>query len=272
MHVTQNSFFILHVTTYVKQIIGIAVLLLMAACQPKKVMTNINCDPETGLCMPAQLSDDKTLDTTQYTNMEIIYVGDPMCSWCWGISPALKEVREYYAPKGINYKIVVGGLRPGGGDAWTPEFKEFLKHHWEEVNERSGQPFGYTLFEKDTFEYDTEPACRAVVAARPQLEEKEMEFFEAVQHKFYVDNEDPKEVSFYESICKDMSLDFTVFKQRFQDPEVKKATYQEFMLNREWGVKGYPSVFFRKDNELFPITHGYTTTEQMKKQIERLLE
>lgn len=235
-------------------------------------MTNINCDPETGLCMPAQLEGNKTEDTIKYADMEIIYVGDPMCSWCWGISPALREVRDYYAPKGINYKIVVGGLRPGGGDAWTPEFKDMLKHHWEEVNSRSGQPFGYDLFDKKHFDYDTEPACRAVVAARPQLGEKEMEFFEAVQRKFYVDNEDPKEVRFYESICKEMGLDFEAFKLRFEDPEVKKETYKEFTMNREWGVRGYPCVLFRKGDELFSITYGYTTTEQMKKQIEKLLE
>ena len=27
---------------------------------------------------------------------EIIYVGDPMCSWCWGFSPVLKRIEAEY--------------------------------------------------------------------------------------------------------------------------------------------------------------------------------
>ena len=76
-----------------------------------------------------------------------------------------------------------------------------MKHHWQEVNERSGQPFGYDLFEKDYFNYDTEPSCRALVAARSMVKDNELEFFEAIQRKFYVDSEDPNETAFYASIC-----------------------------------------------------------------------
>ncbi len=47
------------------------------------------------------------------------------------------------------------------------EMKNFLKGHWEHVTQASGQPFGYKLMEREDFNYDTEPSCRAVVAARP---------------------------------------------------------------------------------------------------------
>ncbi|MDH5427723.1 MAG: DsbA family protein, partial [Nitrospirota bacterium] len=26
----------------------------------------------------------------------LIYVADPMCSWCWGFSPVLEEIRRLY--------------------------------------------------------------------------------------------------------------------------------------------------------------------------------
>ena len=71
-----------------------------------------------------------------------------MCSWCYGIALELKSLKEYYAKEGIQFEIVAGGLRPRGGDEWTEEFKGFLKHHWEEVAERSGQKFGFKLFER----------------------------------------------------------------------------------------------------------------------------
>lgn len=132
------------------------------------------CDPATGLCTPAPLSE--VVEAPSFRDdVEIIYVGDPMCSWCWGISPALNQLKSTAEANGIPYRIVLGGLRPGGGDAWNEDFRNFLKHHWEEVNQRSGQPFGESLFDLEQFDYDTEPACRAVVAARqlaPELESR----------------------------------------------------------------------------------------------------
>ena len=46
---------------------------------------------------------------------EIIYVGDPMCSWCWGFSPVLNRIRADYdavAPM----RVVVGGLHAFDAD------------------------------------------------------------------------------------------------------------------------------------------------------------
>lgn len=224
--------------------------------------SNAFCDPETGLCTPAQMETGKT-EICYREDVEIIYVGDPMCSWCWGISPGLNQLRITAQKEDIPYRIVVGGLRPGGGDEWNEQFKNFLRHHWEEVNQRSGQPFGYKLFEEDNFNYDTEPACRAVVAARTISPEKEARFFELTQHYFYVRNEDPKRVDFYRPICKELGLDFERFSQLFASDEMKAATRNDFALNRQWGVKGYPTVIVRKGDQLSVIARGFASFDEM---------
>jgi putative protein-disulfide isomerase len=93
----------------------------------------------------------------------------------------------------------------------TNNSPEFLRHHWEEIHERSGQPFNYALLQRDSFNYDTEPACRAVVAARTLDPNAEHLFFELVQHHFYVQNQDPNQVDFYAPICTKLELDFARF-------------------------------------------------------------
>ena len=40
----------------------------------------------------------------------IIYIGDPMCSWCWGIAPELDRLQAWTT---LPFDVVVGGLRPG---------------------------------------------------------------------------------------------------------------------------------------------------------------
>ena len=228
------------------------------------------CDPETGLCTPASL-DSETIEIDYRDDVEVIYVGDPMCSWCWGISPQLNQLKETARENQISYQIVLGGLRPGGGDEWNEDFKNFLKHHWEEVNKRSGQPFGFKLFERDTFNYDTEPACRAVVAARKLQPSIETRFFELVQHHFYVQNNDPKELDFYKPICRELGLDFKAFSEIYEDQSTIKATMAEFQLNRQWGVSGYPTVLFRKGEKLYAIARGYASFDQMWNMVEQLI-
>ena len=229
---------------------------------------NPNCDPQTGECTPADLGAfEPTKETV--TDKEIIYVGDPMCSWCWGISNHLQSLKAHYSQ--FKFSIVVGGLRPGGGEAWDDKMKAFIKHHWDEVNQRSGQPFGTALFERENFNYDTEPPCRAVVAARQWVGDNELAFFEAVSRKFYVDNEDPGDVEFYRSICQAFNIPFNEFVSAFESEEVKYQTHQEFQLNRQWGVRGYPTVLFKSKDQLYQINHGYSEFDQMKNVIEKIL-
>lgn len=224
------------------------------------------CDPVTGECTPSALEGETS--ATQRLDGEIIYVGDPMCSWCWGISNHLQKLKNHFSE--FKFSIVLGGLRPGGGESWDENFKSFLKHHWAEVTARSGQPFGYDLFDREEFNYDTEPPCRAVVAARKWLGDDVLNFYEAVSRKFYVDNEDPGEISFYQSICEQFNIPFEEFKQAFESEEVKYETRQDFLLNRQWGVRGYPTVLFKFREQLYQINHGYTEYENMKQVIEKV--
>lgn len=223
------------------------------------------CDPETGICTPSSLQELTSVGADKVADRkEIIYVGDPMCSWCWGISPALIKLRDHFIPNKIAFNVLVGGLRPGGGEPWNDDMKKFLRHHWEQVNERSGQPFGYDLMDLEDFNYDTEPSCRAVVAARPLVKEKEMEFFEAIQRKFYVESQDPNQRSFYQSICEEFDVNFEDFCSRFESEGAKKETTQEFQLNRQWGVSGYPTMILLNNDKLHMIAHGYAEFEQMR--------
>ena len=232
----------------------------------------VSCNPETGLCEIPELSNNSIITIDWKTDEEIIYVGDPMCSWCWGISPQLNALQRYSQQASIPFTLLMGGLRPGGGDEWNSEFKDFLKHHWEEVNKRTGQPFGYGLFEQEHFNYDTEPACRAVVTARTMAPEKALPFYEFVQHSFYVESNDPATIPFYESICEKLAIDFSEFSNMFSSEEMRYATQMDFAQNRQWGVSGFPSVIYRKKDQLSFIARGYSDYETMKATLEAIVK
>ena len=72
-------------------------------------------------------------------NTTLIYVGDPMCSWCYGFSPELVKVVEALKEK-VKFELVLGGLRPYNTQTMV-ELKAFLTKHWQDVSDRSGQSF-----------------------------------------------------------------------------------------------------------------------------------
>lgn len=96
---------------------------------------------------------------------ELIFVIDPMCSWCWGFHPVIETLREKHA-KQYTFSLVVGGLRTTGQMVWNEQSKTYLKQNWDAVAKRTGQPFSPKLLHKAIFDYNTYPACKAIVTVR----------------------------------------------------------------------------------------------------------
>ena len=59
---------------------------------------------------------------------ELIFVADPMCSWCWGFAPAMAAIRRDYGDV-VDISMVVGGLRPGTVEPMTDPMKGEIRHH-----------------------------------------------------------------------------------------------------------------------------------------------
>ena len=193
-----------------------------------------------------------------------------MCSWCYGFEPQLHQLIEHYKSK-INFTILMGGLRPGGGTPWDQKMKDFLRHHWEEVEKKTGQIFKYNLLTWDSFNYDTEPACRAIVVIRDLIPKKVFPFYKFIQKQFYLKNEDPNDLNFYLTICDDLEISKDEFTKRFYSEEYKNKTIADFKDCGQFGVRGFPSlIFIDSNNEYHVISGGYSTFDLMKERIDRL--
>ncbi|MDP3172792.1 MAG: DsbA family protein, partial [Polaromonas sp.] len=107
---------------------------------------------------------------TSATPLSLIYIGDPMCSWCYGFGVPLAQLLGRFPD--LQVQLVLGGLRAYNTQVMDAALKDKLRSAWASVAERSGQLFSQALFAREDFIYDTEPACRAVVTVRehaPQL-------------------------------------------------------------------------------------------------------
>jgi putative protein-disulfide isomerase len=194
----------------------------------------------------------------------LIYVGDTMCSWCHGMSPELDKLKNNHPE--LEFKVINGGLRPHGTEK-NSEMADFLRSHWVEIEERTGQPFKYDILDNPDFVYDTEPSARAVVTARLMDESMEYEFFKAVQMAFYAENKDTNKTETFVAVATKMGLDAIKFKELFEADNTKYLTTEDFGLSQQMGIKGFPSIILKKKGKFTLIANGYKEAEKIEETI-----
>lgn len=198
--------------------------------------------------------------------MRLIYVADPMCSWCYGFGPQLAELRQQLAATlgaTVPVTLVTGGLRPGQREPLAPEKRDEILHHWHAVAERSGMPFDQSpevAMRREGFVYDTEPACRAVVMAREHWgedDERVLTVFHAIQRAFYAEGRDTTHADVLRDIAVANGIDATQFDAVFDTEALRDETREDFRLSRRWGINGFPSLLMEQGNTLYQIGRGY---------------
>lgn len=203
------------------------------------------------------------------TKPKLIYVGDPMCSWCYGLAPELDAVVQYFGDK-VDVQLVMGGLRPYNQEKLS-DLKSFLTQHWEEVHTASKQPFDYTILDSQTITYDTEPPCRAVAVVRDMDASKTLEFFKKVQSTFYKDGKNMHLVDSYTCLVEDLGMDATAFAENFSSEFYKSKVREDFQTAAELGVRGFPTLLMQIGDKTITLTNGYAKADQIIKKVERNL-
>ncbi len=195
-------------------------------------------------------------------DLEFVYVGDPMCSWCWGFAPVLERMQEVYE---VPLRVVVGGLRPGpSAEELDDRLAAFLAHHWEAVAETSGQPFDRSFLERrDGWRYDTEGPAIAVVTMRELNTDETLAFHSRLQHAFYAEGVDITDRSAYPDLISDFAVDPVEFMERFGSAEMQKRAWADFAEARSLGVAGFPTLLVRDGPEWGVVTRGYAPAEPL---------
>jgi putative protein-disulfide isomerase len=207
---------------------------------------------------------------------KLIYVADPMCSWCYGFGKEVTALMERHPE--MKLEIVAGGLRPGGTEKLDDAGKQFRLTHWARVEAASGLPFNREGFlARQNFIYDTEPICRAFVAARMLAPEADLlSVFRALQRGFYVDALDTTDGKVLSDIgaraLSDVGhpIDADRFHAQWSSQETIAATQADFNWSRSVGVQSFPVLIAEHDNRLFALSSGYTPVETLVENLKRL--
>lgn len=201
----------------------------------------------------------------------LIYVMDPMCSWCWGFAPVVRSLIEQARVRGVGTDLVVGGLRQERV-AMDQAARERTASYWHAVHEASGQPFNFEAGLPEGLVYDTEPACRALGAARDLEAEAAWRLAELIQQAFYVEGRDVTLVPELVDLAEAAGIPRIEFADRFDSQATRDATAADFDWSRNLGIAGFPTLLAEHDGQLALVTNGFQPIDALSPLLARWLD
>ena len=194
---------------------------------------------------------------------KLLYFADPMCSWCWGFQPVMEKIRDHVGGK-AGVEIFVGGLRPFTDHVMTDKDKSYVRNHWDHVHEASGQPFDFSFFERTDFTYDTEPACRAVVAARRIDADFAHPMLDRLHRAFYAENKDTTDPEVLADLAHEIGIPRGDFQIAHSDARSKQETLAEFHYAQRSQITGFPTLIGVADGtQPVALTMGFRPWQNM---------
>jgi putative protein-disulfide isomerase len=191
----------------------------------------------------------------------VIYVADPMCSWCWGFAPEIEKLRAVLG-KETSFSMLMGGLRDGA--EWNGEMKAFLRGHWDAVHQKTGQPFSDGVLKRAQFDYNTEPSCRACVVVRMMGEAREYDAFRALQRAFYEEGRDITDDAVILGIIRGIGIDAAAFEKIFHSEAAAEATRSDRRKAFTYGANAFPSLVVIDVEGHLSVIRGYRRFAELK--------
>ncbi|WP_079201494.1 DsbA family protein [Pseudomonas sp. CC6-YY-74] len=201
----------------------------------------------------------------------LLYVMDPMCSWCWGFAPVLESLAEQAAAVGVPLQLVLGGLRRDSVAVDAAARVRYLSY-WQAVNASTGQLFNFVDGLPEGLVYDTEPACRALVTARSLDGQSVWPLAQLIQRAFYTNGVDVTRASELVALAEQAGIPRIEFAAAFDSTEQREATMADFSWVQDLGISGFPTLLAECNGQFALLTNGYQPLEVLAPLLGRWLE
>ena len=213
--------------------------------------------------------------TTPANQPELLYLHDPLCGWCYGMSPVINRLQADFAGR-VDVSVLCGGMVQGDDVAPIADSWKYLKQSLHEVEKVTGVQVGTAfkaLAAAGDYRYDSEPPSRAIAAFRhlTQAPARTVAFAHAVQTALFRDGHDLNDPTVYNALLAPLGVEVAAFQQRFAAPEAARAVQQEFAAVARIGVEGFPMAVLRLGEQGYVLARGFQPYEQLRQGLEQLL-
>ncbi len=191
----------------------------------------------------------------------LIYVYDPMCSWCWAFRPALATLREQL-PKAFEFTSLLGGLAPDSDEAMPETLRTTLQATWRRIQQRvPDTEFNFAFWTDCQPRRSTWPACRAVIAAARFDQADAMTL--GIQQAYYLQARNPSDEDTLIDIADNLGIDRDAFAEQLHAEATATELQRQIARTHALGVSSFPALVLDLDGSRWPIPIEYTRPEAM---------
>ena len=202
----------------------------------------------------------------------LIYVHDPMCSWCWGFADAYQTLIAKLPPD-LSVVRLLGGLAPDTDEPMPESMQLMLQQTWRRIESRiPGTPFNYDFWTNCQPRRATYPACRAVIAAREQGEVYDQAMTRQIQQAYYLQAHNPSDDETLIALAAEIGLDADRFADQLLAETTQQQLLNEISTAHSIGVNGFPTLVLEMDGQLEAVAVNYTDADAMLAQINASLK
>ncbi|MFK5950378.1 MAG: DsbA family protein [Methylococcales bacterium] len=199
--------------------------------------------------------------------MNLYYIHDPMCSWCYAFDTVLKQVQGEI-PTAIKVVKVLGGLAPDTTEIMPESLAAMIESNWQKIEQTvPNVRFNFDFWKINQAIRSTYPACRAVLTAKKQGADFEDKMITQIQWAYYQNAENPSLDKTLIKCAKQIELDSLLFISDYHSGSINKQLLQQIQFSRRLGVSTYPSLCLEINQRVLPIKIDYINSYLIVEQI-----
>lgn len=205
----------------------------------------------------------------------IQYIYDPLCGWCYGFSPVIRQLHERYGNR-VQFSVLSGGLSLGSRAVAIAEAHGYIAHALVTVEQTTGVVFGNgfkQLLQEGTYIYNSEPPCIAMTIFRELYPNNVLNFAHAMQYALFYEGKSLNDEHTYRELLAPYHADADEFLRKLSSTHYRTATYEEFAAVQHMGIRGFPAVLYSNDDTTAHVlARGYQRYDDIAPVLDELLD
>ncbi|WP_303310461.1 DsbA family protein [Hymenobacter sp. BT730] len=206
---------------------------------------------------------------------ELLYLYDPLCGWCFGTTPVIKQIEQDFEGR-LQVSVLSGGMITGEQVGPIGEDWPSIQVAARQIEKATGVVFGEAFWqvgEAGARLQDSEPPIRALSVFRQLAPtQRPIDFAQALQQAWFQEGQDMNHADTYARLALEFGLDEAEFIRRFQDPQTAQATRQEFAAIARMGIQGFPTMLLRVGSQGYVLARGYQPYAVLAEGVEQALQ
>jgi putative protein-disulfide isomerase len=204
---------------------------------------------------------------------KLIYFYDALCGWCYGFSPAIREVSAEFEHWSI--EVVSGGMVTGERIGPVGNMAEYILNAIPRVEEMAGVEFGESYIEmmKEGSTVASSIFPSKALSAYKLLEGKNsLAVSSEIQKLWFEKGLDLSEKSNYEEIIRNSDVNYNAWADTVGSKHAEKAMEEDFMKSQQFGIQGFPSIVAQKGDKYYLVARGFLPAENLREVLQKIEE